>query len=148
VGGQRLRQLDGVLIDVFASVKYRCQHLDGGSLSPDLPQMELQGAAGGHLEVLQQVPESCIRKIILFTFRTHVAKLGVRSTRLYSSRTRGALVSSGKIIKLVITRARTLQEIIDLQETYFVLLWSNLIFTQKIVYVYSSLRRDNCTATR
>jgi hypothetical protein len=58
--------------------------------------MELQGAAGGHLEVLQQIPESCIRKIILFTFRTHVARLEVRSTRLYSSRTRGVLISSGK----------------------------------------------------
>jgi hypothetical protein len=30
--------------------------------------MELQGAAGGHLEVLQQVPESCIRKINLFIY--------------------------------------------------------------------------------
>jgi len=69
VGGQRLRQLDGVFIDPFASVKYICQHLDGGSFSPDLPQMELQGAAGGHLEVLQQVPESCIRKIIFIYFQ-------------------------------------------------------------------------------
>jgi hypothetical protein len=31
--------------------------------------MELQGAAGGHLEVLQQVPESCIRKIIIIYFQ-------------------------------------------------------------------------------
>jgi hypothetical protein len=69
MGGQSLRQLDGVLIDAFASVKYRCQDLDGGSLSPDFPQMELQGAAGGHLEVLQQVPESCIRKINFIYFQ-------------------------------------------------------------------------------
>jgi hypothetical protein len=68
VGGQRLRQLDGVFIDPFASVKYICQHLDGGSFSPDFPQMELQGAAGGHLEVLQQVPETCIRKNNFYLF--------------------------------------------------------------------------------
>jgi hypothetical protein len=65
MGAQRLRQLDGVFIDPFACVKYIFQHLDGGSFRPGFSQMELQGAAGGHLEVLQQVPESCIRKINL-----------------------------------------------------------------------------------
>jgi hypothetical protein len=37
--------------------------------------MELQGAAGGHLEVLQQIPESCIRKIIIFYFQDSSAAL-------------------------------------------------------------------------
>jgi hypothetical protein len=69
MGAQRLRQLDGVFIDPFACVKYICQHLDGGSFRPGFSQMELQGAAGGHLEVLQQVPESCIRKIIIIYFQ-------------------------------------------------------------------------------
>ncbi len=107
MGGQRLRQLDGVLIDSFASVKYRCQHLDGGSLSPDLPQMELQGAAGGHLEVLQQVPESCIRKIILFMFRTLQMLQGASWIFLYSSRTCDALFHQENFVRLVITSAGT-----------------------------------------
>jgi len=68
MGAQRLRQLDGVFIDPFACVKYICQHLDGGSFRPCFSQMELQGAAGGHLEVLQQVPESCIKKINYYLF--------------------------------------------------------------------------------
>jgi hypothetical protein len=68
MGAQRLRQLDGVFIDPFACVKYIFQHLDGGSFRPGFSQMELQGAAGGHLEVLQQVPESCIRKTNLFIY--------------------------------------------------------------------------------
>jgi hypothetical protein len=73
MGAQRLRQLDGVFIDPFACVKYIFQHLDGGSFRPDFPQVKLQGAAGGHLEVLQQVPESCIRKIIFYLFSgTHL----------------------------------------------------------------------------
>ena len=118
MGGQRLRQLDGVFIDPFASVKYICQHLDGGSFSPDLPQMELQGAAGGHLEVLQQVPESCIRKIMFIyvqdssyaprsQFPTTVEPAAPRSIFLYRSRARGAKVPSGKFVRLVITSART-----------------------------------------
>jgi hypothetical protein len=80
MGAQRLRQLDGVFIDPFACVKYICQHLDGGSFSPDFPQVELQGAAGGHLEVLQQVPESCIRKIIIIYFSGLIVLLPVTQT--------------------------------------------------------------------
>jgi hypothetical protein len=50
--------------------------------------MELQGAAGGHLEVLQQVPESCIRKIIFYLFSGLI--ICFKELFFYSSRACGA----------------------------------------------------------
>jgi hypothetical protein len=88
--------------------------------------MELQGAAGGHLEVLQQVPESCIRKIKFFIyfqdssyasrsyFSTAVEPAAPHSIFLYNSRARGSTVPSGKFVKLVVTSARTYKNLIIL----------------------------------
>jgi hypothetical protein len=97
MGAQRLRQLDGVFIDPFACVKYIFQHLDGGSFRPDFPQVKLQGAAGGHLEVLQQVPESCIRKIIFYLF-SGLTRCANMNSVVTSPKERKILLSSfGKV---------------------------------------------------